>query len=73
MLGRSSPVGLVLVPDDAEPIVAKKAGDEGHSVTVSGPIGELVLFMYGRQAHALVDLAGPDDAVEAVRNASFGI
>ena len=73
MLGRSSPVGLVLVPEGAEPIVAKKPGDDGHSVTVSGPIGELVLFMYGRQAHALVDLAGPDDAVEVVRSASFGI
>jgi hypothetical protein len=29
--------------------------------------------MYGRQAHALVDLAGPDDSVEAVRTASFGV
>ena len=73
MLARKSPAGLVFVPDGAEPIVAKQPGDDGHSVTVSGPIGELVLFVYGRQAHALVDLAGPDDAVEAVRTASFGV
>jgi uncharacterized protein (TIGR03085 family) len=73
MLVRKSPAGLVFVPDGADPIVAKKPGADGHSVTVSGPIGELVLFMYGRQAHALVDLAGPDDSVEAVRTASFGV
>jgi uncharacterized protein (TIGR03085 family) len=73
MLARKSPAGLVLVPDGADPIVVKKPAADGHSVTVSGPIGELVLFMYGRQAHALVDLAGPDDSIEAVRTASFGV
>jgi uncharacterized protein (TIGR03085 family) len=73
MLARKSPAGLVFVPDGSDPIVAKKPGPDGHSVTVSGPIGELVLFMYGRQAHALVDLAGPDDSIEAVRTASFGV
>ena len=73
LLARKSPAGLVFAPEGADPIVAKKPGTDGHSVTVSGPIGELVLFMYGRQSRALVDLAGPDDAVEAVRTASFGI
>ena len=73
MLARKSPAGLVFVPDGADAIVVKKPAADGHSVTVSGPIGELVLFMYGRQAHALVDLAGPDDSIEAVRTASFGV
>lgn len=78
MLTRKAPAGLVFVPDGAdsprgEPVVAKKPGADGHSVTVSGPIGELVLFVYGRQAFALVDLAGPDDAIDAVRSASFGV
>lgn len=78
MLTRKAPTGLVFVPEGAEPphgepVVAKKPGADGHSVTVSGPIGELVLFVYGRQAHALVDLAGPDDSIEAVRSASFGV
>lgn len=73
MLTRKAPSGLAFVPDGVEPIVAKKPGADGHSVTVSGPIGELVLFIYGRQAHSLVDLAGPDDSIEAVRSASFGV
>jgi hypothetical protein len=42
-------------------------------VTVRGPVGELVLWIFGRQAHALVEYDGPDDAVEALRTASFGI
>lgn len=29
--------------------------------------------MYGRQDHSVVDLDGADDAVDDVRNASFGI
>jgi uncharacterized protein (TIGR03085 family) len=78
MLGRmakrlvsSSPVGIVLEPDDdTGPIVAK---DAEPSVTVRGPIGELVLFVFGRQAHSRVQLIGDDEAVEAVTTASFGI
>lgn len=73
MLARKSPAGLVLNPDGGEVIVAKKPKDGEPGVTVSGPIGELVLFMYGRQNHSVVDLAGPDEAVEAVRTAPFGI
>jgi uncharacterized protein (TIGR03085 family) len=71
LIGRRCPVGLVLVPTDAtEPIHVKKGSP---IVTVRGPIGELVLFVYGRQDHARVELDGPDDAVEAVRATSFGI
>lgn len=70
LLARKSPAGLTLVPDGFPEIVAKQ-GDP--NVTVSGRIGELVLFLFGRQAQSKVTLDGPDDAVEAVRNASFGI
>ncbi len=42
-------------------------------VEVSGPVGELVLWLYGRQAHSLVEYEGPDDAIAALRTASFGI
>jgi hypothetical protein len=42
-------------------------------VTVRGPVGEITLFVHGRQAHALVELDGPADAVASVRTASFGI
>jgi uncharacterized protein (TIGR03085 family) len=67
---RRSPVGITLVPDDGETIVAKRAEP---MVTVSGPIPELVLFVFGRQDHARVELTGKKQAVEQARTASFGI
>jgi uncharacterized protein (TIGR03085 family) len=70
-LVKNSPVGIVLEPDDDhEPIVAKQAEP---SVTVRGPVGELVMFVYGRQAHSSVEVSGDDDSVAAVNAASFGI
>ena len=70
-LVKSSPVGIVLEPDDDhEPIVAKQAEP---SVTVRGPVGELVMFVYGRQAHSSVEVLGDADSVAAVNAASFGI
>ncbi len=70
-LVKSSPVGIVLEPaDDHEPITAKPAEP---SVTVRGPVGELVMFVYGRQANARVELFGDDDSVAAATSASFGI
>jgi uncharacterized protein (TIGR03085 family) len=70
-LAKSSPVGIVLEPDDDHgPIVAKQADP---SVTVRGPVGELVLFVYGRQTHSRVELFGDDASIEAVNAASFGI
>ena len=70
-LVRNSPVGIVLEPDDDhEPIVAKQAEP---SVTVRGPVGELVMFVYGRQAHSSVEVFGDDESVAAVNAASFGI
>lgn len=66
-----SPVGIVLEPDDSHaPITAKRAEP---SVTVRGPIGELVMFVHGRQAHSAVEVFGDDDSVAAVNAASFGI
>lgn len=73
LLARKAPAGIVLQPVGRDSIVAKRAREGGPSVTVSGPLGELVLFMYGRQASSVVVLDGPDDAVEQIRRASFGI
>lgn len=70
LLARSAQCGLVLHPTGEQPIVAKKGEP---SVTVSGDIGEIVLFMYGRQSHAHVDLAGPPELAEALRTTSFGV
>ncbi len=70
-LVKNSPVGIVLEPDDGRsPIVAKRADP---SVTVRGPVGELVLFVFGRQAHSKVELFGDETSVEAANTASFGI
>ncbi len=74
-LTRGSKIGVVLEPTvdgtpTTGPIIANKAVP---SVSVRGPIGELVLFVYGRQAQADVELLGNDDDVESLRNASFGL
>lgn len=70
-LVKASPVGIVLEPDGGRPrIVAKQAEP---SVTVSGALGELVLFAFGRQAHSNVELAGDDASIAAATTASFGI
>ncbi|NKY89579.1 TIGR03085 family metal-binding protein [Nocardia veterana] len=42
-------------------------------VRLSGPPGELLLFLFGRQAVAHVDLSGPKDAVAVVRRSHFGM
>jgi uncharacterized protein (TIGR03085 family) len=71
LLKRQVPDGAKLVPTDGgEPIVLKQAEP---LVTVTGPIGELVLFCYGRQAHAKVELTGQVDAIDRLCTASLGV
>ncbi len=70
MMTRKAPAGVALAPTGRASIVANK---REPMVEVSGPVGELVLWLYGRQAHALVDYDGPEEAVEKLRAASFGI
>lgn len=74
LLGRKSPCGLVIELSDTEgtaPRIVAKKGDP--FVTLRGPVSEIVMFLYGRQAHAKVDLDGPADLVSAVRAAPFGV
>jgi uncharacterized protein (TIGR03085 family) len=42
-------------------------------VRVTGPPGELLLYLFGRQEAAQVEVDGPAAAVEAVRRARFGM
>lgn len=70
LLARRAPDGLVLAPEDGEPIVIS---DRQPSVTVRGPVGELVLLVFGRGQHVRVDYDGPEEAVTALRAARFGI
>lgn len=70
LMARRSPCGLTMTARGGISFVAKK----GHPVVdVSGPIGELVLFIYGRRTVARVEMNGPDDAVAAVEATRFGI
>ncbi len=40
---------------------------------IAGPPGELLLYLFGRQEAAQVEVSGPDAAVEAVRRTRFGM
>jgi uncharacterized protein (TIGR03085 family) len=70
LMTRRAPAGLVLSATGRPVLVAKKGSPE---VTVSGPVGELVLFVYGRQAASRVTFDGPDQAIAAMRTAKFGV
>ena len=70
MMLRKSPAGITLATPDGRRAVARTGDD---MVTITGDVGELALFAYGRKDAAEVELSGPDGAVEAVRAASFGI
>jgi len=59
---RPSPVGVVLRSGEQE--VEARRGTP--AVTVTGPPGELLLYAFGRQGHARVDLDGQAAAVEAL-------
>jgi uncharacterized protein (TIGR03085 family) len=42
-------------------------------VALSGPPGELAMFLSGRQEHARVTLTGPEELVDRLRTAKFGL
>jgi hypothetical protein len=65
-------VGLVLRRSNGEEVVAKKAGD-GPIVVVTGPASELLLFVYGRQSHANVDVTADGDVAVQIVTASLGL
>ncbi|MFQ6193555.1 TIGR03085 family metal-binding protein [Streptomyces sp. NPDC000405] len=70
LVGRKSPVGLVLRRPDGRTAVAQKGAPV---VTVTGEPGELLLFAFGRQDAARVELAGEDTAIAKLRAASLGL
>jgi uncharacterized protein (TIGR03085 family) len=67
---RKAAAGVVLATPDGRSVTAKESSP---SVTLTGAPGELTLFTSGRQAHAVVDLDGPEEQVVALRTAQFGI
>jgi len=53
-----------------KPVMAR-AGEP--TARLSGPPGELLLYIFGRQAAARVEVSGPPDAVAAVHRTHFGM
>ncbi|GHG71642.1 TIGR03085 family metal-binding protein [Streptomyces griseocarneus] len=70
LLGRRSPVGLVLRRPDGRTAVAHRGAPV---VTVTGEPGELTLFGFGRQDAARVKTEGDEDALAKLRGAKLGI
>jgi len=70
VLGRKSPVGLVLRRPDGRTAVAHRGTPV---VTVVGEPGELTMFAFGRQDAADVELDGDKEAVERLRTAKLGV
>ncbi|MER7500177.1 TIGR03085 family metal-binding protein [Nonomuraea pusilla] len=68
---RRSPVGVVLRRDGGG--VAIGGAKQGRRVEVSGPASELLLFCFGRQDHARVELSGEPDAIARLRVAKLGV
>jgi uncharacterized protein (TIGR03085 family) len=69
IMGRRSPVGLVLRRPNGQTAVAHKGIPV---VTVTGEPGELLMFASGRQDAARVELSGEDEAVAKLRSAKLG-
>jgi uncharacterized protein (TIGR03085 family) len=63
-------IGLVLRPPDRHEIRIR-GGDP--TVAISGPVGEGVLYLYGRKDVAGVSVDGPPAAVAQVAAAPFGL
>ena len=70
ILVRRSPVGVTLSAPGFGTVVAR-AGDP--QVTLTGPPGELLLFVFGRQEAARVEASGEPDPVARLRDARLGL
>ncbi|CCK30778.1 hypothetical protein BN159_6399 [Streptomyces davaonensis JCM 4913] len=66
LMGRGSPTGLVLRRPNGQTSVAHRGTPV---VTVTGEPSELLLFLYGRQNSAEVELEGDKDAVAKLHEA----
>ncbi|GHF31576.1 MULTISPECIES: TIGR03085 family metal-binding protein [Streptomyces] len=70
VVGRRSPAGLVLRRPDGRVAVARKGAPV---VTVTGEPAELILFAFGRQKAAKVELEGDEMAIAKLGSAKLGI
>ena len=70
VLARKAPVGVILQAPNRVPVTVKSAAS---MVTLNGEVGELVMFLEGRQAHTRLEFDGKDSDIEQLKSASFGI
>jgi uncharacterized protein (TIGR03085 family) len=70
ILGRRSPVGLVLRRPDGQTAVAHRGSPV---VTVTGEPAELTMFAFGRQSAATVQTEGEENAVAKAYGAKLGM
>ncbi|MCF6469034.1 TIGR03085 family protein [Nonomuraea sp. MG754425] len=68
---RKSPVGVVLHRLGGGVVLGGPRG--GDRVEVTGRAAELLMFCFGRQAHARVELTGDPAAVTRLREAALGL
>lgn len=69
--GRRLPVPTVIQRADTGDTTVGMKGDD--PATVTGPVVELVLYLFGRSAIRDVTFDGPADKVEALRTAKLGV
>ncbi len=70
LVRRRLPVGVTLVAPGFGQVEVRR-GDP--HVTVSGPPGEIILYLTGRQRAAQVEVSGPPDAVARLAAAPLGL
>lgn len=63
--------GLELQWTGTDQTVRARRGDP--CACIAGPPGELLLYLFGRQDVAHVEVSGPTETIEAVRRARFGM
>jgi uncharacterized protein (TIGR03085 family) len=66
---RSTPAAVTITAPGFGSVLA---GRGGPAVDLVGPPSELLLFLTGRQAHARVELAGPDEIINRMRTRRYG-
>jgi uncharacterized protein (TIGR03085 family) len=70
LFGRRLPVPTMIRRSDTGDAIVLRKGD--RPVTVSGPVVELVMFLFGRSAVRDVTFEGDDDRIAALRSADLG-
>lgn len=68
---RKAPVPVVAVREGSGEQVTLKAGDD--PVVLTGKASELVLYCFGRRAHARVEVSGPEASVAELEGFSTGL